>query len=96
MNNEETKIVAEIAERFERLCTNKNEECISNYQDVFSCALEVAEWMKQQMVEKTAKWLKENADKYVGRELEEYDMQYYGHINKDNLIEDFKQAMKEE
>ena len=60
MNEEETKIVAEIAERFERLYTNKNEECVSNYQDVFSCALEVAEWKRQQMTEKAVGWLKEH------------------------------------
>lgn len=58
--------------------------------------LEMAEWKQQQMVEKAVKWLKENTDKYVGREIEEYDMQYYGHINIDSLIDDFKQAMKEE
>jgi len=84
------------------------EGCLEkSYRDIDGCwdcenrgtydgAVKMAEWKRQQMIEKTIDWLKENADKYVGRALEEYDMQYYGCISIDNLIEDFKKAMKEE
>lgn len=92
MNNEETKIVAKIAERFERLCTNKNEECISNYQDVFSCALEVAEWKQQQMIEKTIDWL-DSIMYYVSKEDKRLVCNF---TSFDELIDDYKQAMKEE
>lgn len=42
-----------------------------------------------EVINNICKWLEENLDLYVGRKLEDYDMQYYGIIDKESLLDDF-------
>ena len=52
-----------------------------------NACMKMAEWMKQQMIEKAVKWLKENAGMYW------YDDIYID--CPDELLENFKKAMEE-
>lgn len=42
-----------------------------------------------ELLDNICKWLKENIDLYIGRELGDYNMQYYGTIDKETLLDDF-------
>lgn len=54
-----------------------------------------AEWADKTMIEKACKWLEENADKYVYREYDEWDDQYYAKYNKDKMIKEFRKLMED-
>lgn len=62
--------------------------------EVEDIARHFAKWKEEQILEKACEWLKENADKYIYK-----DVEYWGEVIKldiDDLTETFKQAMMEE
>lgn len=79
MTNEEK--AKELAEE-SRISTGESceEEC-------YDCAMLMAEWKEQQLIDKACEWLRNNIDDYyITNEFESYF---------DDMLADFKQAMKE-
>lgn len=56
---------------------------------ITECAMLMAEWMKNYMIEKAAKWLDDNQQVY-----REYDESGFYHEESQHLIKDFKKAME--
>lgn len=58
-------------------------------------ALEMAKWIKEQMILKTCEWLKENKDKYAV--YDEEDPFYDGYVRvSDKIIDDLRKTLNEE
>ena len=56
----------------------------------FNAALEMAEWLKERMIEKAVEWLEANAGKYIKGSLST------SNYCTEHCIEDFKKVMNEE
>lgn len=56
----------------------------------YSSFLDGCEWKEQQMIEKACEWLKDNINDY----LVWYDFREECRVNKDELLCNFKKAMK--
>lgn len=75
------------------ICSNCNQLLCKGLQNFKSCnkeaeitnCLEMAVWKKQQIIEKTEKWMKKNHVHYINT-----------NIPTEQLIEDFKQSIVEE
>lgn len=60
----------------------------------YECAIKMAEWKEQQMIEKAVNWLNNNIGAYLDYEAPKYGCSV--EIDKISLIEDFKKAMEEQ
>ena len=62
-----------------------------NREDLYDAGMEMAQWKEEQMIEKACEWLKDNANDY----LDWYDWESC-RVNIDELLYDFRKAMKGE
>lgn len=62
-----------------------------NREDLYESAMEMAKWKEKQMIEKVCEWMKNNANDY----LDWYDWESC-RVNTDELLYDFRRAMKGE
>lgn len=78
----------EISEQYATSRYFPNDEEVAAY----NAAIQMAKWKEQQMIDKACEWLKDNVnDSY----LDWYDWEKC-RLNKDELLHDFKKAMKGE
>lgn len=69
-------------------CCFKNPDCEACFERIK--LLEMAAWKEQQMIEKAAEWLLENAKEYVV-----YDFDAEDYSVREDLVDDFREAMDE-
>ena len=75
-------------EKANNIATNNLDRCFGNKQIYgATCALEMAAWKQEELIEKACEWLLHNAIGLDDGEFPVYDIDF---------IEDFKQAMKGE
>lgn len=82
----------ELARKHEALygMRNRDECCVAACQ-------EMAEWKKQQMIDKACEWLGKNIIKYRNWEYNEFHecVEYDGSYDIEKMINDFKKVMEE-
>lgn len=68
---------------------------VKDRKEIIDITNEMIEWKEQQMIEKAVEWLKERAEHYYGVEGE-YSNKVGLIFCKEELLEDFKEAMMED
>lgn len=91
-NDEMAEMIAE-RNGNQRYCKNCDDCCqpYNSTDDCFKSAMQAMEWKEQQLIDKAAEWLDDNAMDYT---YDDFDNQAY--IHRKELVDDFKQAMKGE
>jgi len=62
----------------------------------YDCAIEMADWKEQQMIDKACEWLGKNIGNYQNWEYNEFHqcVEYDGSFDIEKMISDFRKAMK--